>query len=69
MKKKDGIVLDENLLAAINQVLQLNNAGQTKKTEKAVKKSIRLIVKKMPKIQNTQSNRKGKDIVLNSNEV
>ena len=69
MKKKDGKVLGENLLAAINKVLQHNKAGQTNKIEKAVKKSIRLIVKKIPKIKNTQSNGKVKDRVLNSDEV
>ena len=68
MKKKDGKVLGENLLAAINKVLQHNKAGQTNKIEKAVKKSIRLIVKKIPKIQN-RSKKKVKDTALNSNEV
>ena len=67
MKKKYGQVLEQNLLAAINKVLQLNNAEQTNKTEKAVKKAIRLIVKKIPKIQDG-SKKKLKDIALNSNE-
>jgi HD superfamily phosphohydrolase YqeK len=46
MKKKEIQTLEVELLEAINRVLEDNNAELTKKIAKAVKKSVKLIVKK-----------------------
>ncbi len=49
MKKKDKKELKQKLIVAVKKVLESNNGILTAKIEKAVKNSIKLIVKKSRK--------------------
>ena len=49
MKKKEGKVLKEKLVAAVKKILTANNAVLTEQIEKTVKTSINKIVKKSRK--------------------
>lgn len=49
MKKNESKALKGKLLAAVNKVLKENKADLTNKIERAVKKSIKQIVKKTGK--------------------
>jgi hypothetical protein len=60
MKKSERKILKEKLTTAVKKVLVTNNAVLTAKIEKAVKKSIRRIVKKSKKKRIAQ--RKAADI-------
>jgi hypothetical protein len=46
MKKKEAKALKEKLIAAVKKVLKANNTSLTTKIDNAVKKAIRLLVKK-----------------------
>jgi hypothetical protein len=49
MKKKEGKLLKEKLIVAVNKTLKDNKAVLTDKIEKLVKKSVKQIVKKSRK--------------------